>query len=292
MPSLKDLRNRIASVKATQKITKAMQMVAAAKLRRAQLAAEAARPFAERIDRVLANLAEGIGPGEGAPPLIAGTGKDDVHLLIVATAERGLCGGFNSSIVRLAREHIQSLLSQGKTVKIITIGKKGADILRRQYADYIIESIELRDVKTLTFEVADRLGKKLIEAFEAGEFDVATLFYSQFRSVIAQIPTAQQIIPAQLPERVKDGGVEAVYSYEPNEEDILESLLPRNVSVQVFRALLENAASEQGARMSAMDNATRNAGEMIKKQTLIYNRSRQAIITKELIEIISGAEAV
>ncbi|MGV6874505.1 F0F1 ATP synthase subunit gamma [Pseudochelatococcus sp. B33] len=292
MPSLKDLRNRIASVKATQKITKAMQMVAAAKLRRAQLAAEAARPFAERIDRVLANLAGGIGPGEGAPPLIAGTGKSDVHLLIVATAERGLCGGFNSSIVRLAREHIQSLLSQGKTIKIITVGKKGADILRRQYGDYIIESIELRDVKTLTFDVADRLGKKLIAAYEAGEFDVATLFYSQFRSVISQIPTAQQIIPAQLPERTKNGDVEAVYSYEPNEEEILETLLPRNVSVQVFRALLENAASEQGARMSAMDNATRNAGEMIRKQTLIYNRSRQAIITKELIEIISGAEAI
>ncbi|MBB3808197.1 F0F1 ATP synthase subunit gamma [Pseudochelatococcus contaminans] len=292
MPSLKDLRNRIASVKATQKITKAMQMVAAAKLRRAQLAAEAARPFAERIDRVLANLAAGIGPGDGAPPLIAGTGKDDVHLLIVATAERGLCGGFNSSIARLARDHVQSLLGQGKQVKIITVGKKGADILRRQFEDYIIESIELRDVKTLTFDVADRLGKKLIEAYEAGEFDVATLFYSQFRSVISQVPTAQRIIPAQLPERVNDGGLEAVYEYEPNEEEILESLLPRNVSVQVFRALLENAASEQGARMSAMDNATRNAGEMIKKQTLIYNRSRQAIITKELIEIISGAEAI
>ncbi|MFC0220718.1 F0F1 ATP synthase subunit gamma [Pseudochelatococcus lubricantis] len=292
MPSLKDLRNRIASVKATQKITKAMQMVAAAKLRRAQLAAEAARPFAQRIDRVLANLAQSIGPGDGAPPLIAGTGKDDTHLLIIATAERGLCGGFNSSIVRLAREHIQSLLSQGKTVKIITIGKKGYEALRRQYADYIIETVDLRDVKTLTFDVADRLGKKIIAAFEAGDFDVATLFYSEFRSVISQIPTAQQLIPAVLPERPDDAVADAVYSYEPNEEEILETLLPRNVSVQVFRALLENAASEQGARMSAMDNATRNAGEMIKKQTLIYNRSRQAMITKELIEIISGAEAI
>ncbi|MFT0892790.1 F0F1 ATP synthase subunit gamma [Pseudochelatococcus sp. G4_1912] len=292
MPSLKDLRNRIASVKATQKITKAMQMVAAAKLRRAQLAAEAARPFAERMDRVLANLAESIGPGDGAPALIAGTGKDQTHLLIVATAERGLCGGFNSSIARLAREHIQSLLSQGKTVKIICIGKKGNDALRRLYADMIIEVIDLREVKALTFDVADKIGKKLIAMFEAGEFDVATLFYSRFRSVISQIPTAQQIIPAVIPVRSDEIVADAVYSYEPNEEEILETLLPRNVSVQVFRALLENGASEQGARMSAMDNATRNAGEMIKKQTLLYNRSRQAIITKELIEIISGAEAI
>lgn len=292
MPSLKDLRNRIASVKATQKITKAMQMVAAAKLRRAQLAAEAARPFAERMDRVLANLAEGVGPGEGAPALIAGNGNNQTHLLIVATAERGLCGGFNSSIARLAREHIQSLVNQGKTVKIICIGKKGQDILRRQYADKIIKFIDLREVKMLTFDVADKIGKELIASFDADEFDVATLFYSEFRSVISQIPTAQQIIPAVLPERSDDTAAEAIYTYEPNEEEILETLLPRNVSVQIFRALLENAASEQGARMSAMDNATRNAGEMIKKQTLIYNRSRQAMITKELIEIISGAEAI
>jgi len=287
MPSLKDLRNRIASVKATQKITKAMQMVAAAKLRRAQQAAEAARPYAERMDVVLANLASGIS-GSG-PALLSGNGKTDTHLLVVATAERGLCGGFNSSIVRLARERILSLQAEGKTVKILCIGKKGYDQLRRQFEKQIIDLVDLRAVRQLGFGDADPIGKKIIALFEAGEFDVATLFYSKFRSVILQIPTAQPLIPAQF-----DAGepATAAYEYEPGQDEILATLAPRNISVQVFRALLENAASEQGARMSAMDSATRNAGEMIKKQTTIYNRSRQAMITKELIEIISGAEAL
>jgi F-type H+-transporting ATPase subunit gamma len=287
MPSLKDLRNRIASVKATQKITKAMQMVAAAKLRRAQQAAEAARPYAERMDVVLANLASGIS-GSG-PALLSGNGKSDTHLLVVATAERGLCGGFNSSIVRLARERILNLQGEGKTVKILCIGKKGYDQLRRQFEKQIIDLVDLRAVRHLGFGDADPIGKKIIALFEAGEFDVATLFYSKFRSVILQIPTAQPLIPAQF-----DAGepATAAYEYEPGQDEILATLAPRNISVQVFRALLENAASEQGARMSAMDSATRNAGEMIKKQTTIYNRSRQAMITKELIEIISGAEAL
>jgi F-type H+-transporting ATPase subunit gamma len=289
MPSLKDLRNRIASVKATQKITKAMQMVAAAKLRRAQMAAEAARPYAERMDAVLANIAAGVGAGAQAPALLAGTGKSDVHLLVVCTAERGLCGGFNSSIVRLARERINSLLAQGKTVKILCVGKKGYEQLRRQYEKHIVELVDLRALKSIGYVNADSIGKKIIAMFEAGEFDVCTLFYSRFRSVIQQIPTALQIIPAQIP---ADASGKASYDYEPEEGEILSALLPRNISVQVFRALLENAASEQGARMSAMDSATRNAGEMIKKQTMKYNRSRQAMITKELIEIISGAEAL
>lgn len=290
MPSLKDLRNRIASVKATQKITKAMQMVAAAKLRRAQTAAEAARPYAERMAVVLGNLASGITVGPETPRLLAGTGSDRVHLLIVCTAERGLCGAFNSSIVRLARDHANRLMAEGKTVKIICVGKKGYDILRRQFAEQIIELIDLRSVRQLGFEQGDMIAQKVLARYEAGEFDVATLFYSRFRSVIAQIPTAQQIIPAQI--EASAGANDAVYDYEPDEGEILETLLPRNLTVQIFRALLENAASEQGARMSAMDNATRNAGEMIKKQTMTYNRSRQAMITKELIEIISGAEAL
>ncbi|APF36234.1 F0F1 ATP synthase subunit gamma [Chelatococcus daeguensis] len=293
MPSLKDLRNRIASVKATQKITKAMQMVAAAKLRRAQTAAEAARPYAERMETVLANLASRMTVTEGAPRLLAGTGRDETHLLIVCTAERGLCGAFNSSIARLARDKANALMAQGKTVKILCVGKKGYDILRRQFKDQIIELIELRSVRQIGFENADAVGRKVLQMFDAGEFDVATLFYSKFKSVISQVPTAQQIIPAEFDGETKAAtGLDAVYDYEPGEEEILAALLPRNVSVQIFRALLENGASEQGARMSAMDNATRNAGEMIKKQTLTYNRTRQAMITKELIEIISGAEAL
>jgi len=292
MPSLKDLRNRISSVKSTQKITKAMQMVAAAKLRRAQIAAEAARPYADRMESVLANVAASFGPGAVAPALLAGSGKDDVHLLLVCTAERGLCGAFNSSIVRLAREHALSLMAQGKTVKIICVGKKGYDQLRRQFEKQIMELIELRSVRNMAFSNADPIGKKVITLFEAGEFDVCTLFYSRFRSVIAQIPTATQLIPAKLVAEAATGGSAVDYDYEPDEVEILTALLPRNISVQVFRALLENAASEQGARMSAMDNATRNAGDMIRKQTQIYNRSRQAMITKELIEIISGAEAL
>jgi F-type H+-transporting ATPase subunit gamma len=289
MASLKDLRNRIAAVKATQKITKAMQMVAAAKLRRAQSAAEAARPYAERMAQVLGNIASGITVGPETPRLLGGTGADRTHLLIVCTAERGLCGAFNSSIARLAREHIVRLQGEGKTVKIVCVGKKGYDLLRRLYGSLIIDFVDLRSVRQLGFENADAIAQRIIERFEAGEFDVATLFYSRFRSVIAQVPTAQQIIPAQVE---ATAGIDASYDYEPAEGEILETLLPRNVTVQIFRALLENAASEQGARMSAMDNATRNAGDMIRKQTQLYNRTRQAMITKELIEIISGAEAL
>jgi len=291
MPSLKDLRNRISSVKATQKITKAMQMVAAAKLRRAQEAAEAARPYSQRMGAVLANVAQTLGDGDDAPKLMVGTGRSDTHLLLVCTAERGLCGGFNSSIARLAREHARKLIAEGKTVKIITVGKKGFDILRRDYGSHVIDRVDLRDVKKLGFGEADMIGKKVIDLFENGEFDVCTLFFSEFKSVIAQIPTAQQIIPASAGGEAESAGA-AVYEYEPDAGAILEDLIPRNISVQIFRALLENAASEQGARMSAMDNATRNAGEMIDKLTMSYNRQRQAQITKELIEIISGAEAL
>ncbi len=295
MPSLKDLRNRIASVKATQKITKAMQMVAAAKLRRAQAAAEAARPYAERMETVLANLGAGVS-GSSAPRLIAGTGQDKVHLLVVCTAERGLCGAFNSSIARLARDKALALKAEGKIVKIICVGKKGYDLLRRQFEKDIIELIDLRSFKQVGYVNAEGIAQNILTRFSNGEFDVATLFFSRFKSVISQIPTAQRIIPAEIPPAAlaPAGGQAstAVYDYEPDEGDILETLLPRNLTVQVLRAILENAASEQGARMSAMDSATRNAGEMIKKQTQLYNRSRQAMITKELIEIISGAEAL
>jgi F-type H+-transporting ATPase subunit gamma len=289
MPSLKDLRTRIASVKATQKITKAMQMVAAAKLRRAQAAAEAARPYAERMDKVLANLASGV--TSDAPALLAGNGRNQVHLLLVCTAERGLCGAFNSSIVRLAREHANRLLSEGKTIKIFCVGKKGAEQLRRQFGQYIVETQEFRAVKQISYTEAELVSSRVREMFDAGEFDICTLFYSRFRSVIQQIPTAAQIVPASIP-AVADTGPRPDYDYEPEQAELLEAILPRNVTVQIFRAMLENAASEQGARMSAMDNATRNAGDMIKKQTQKYNRTRQAMITKELIEIISGAEAL
>ena len=289
MASLKDMRVRIAATKATQKITKAMQMVAASKLRRAQAAAEAARPFAERMDRVLGNIAAGMAGREGAPRLLAGTGANQVHLLIVATGERGLAGAFNSAIVRLAREHAARLLAEGKEVKILTVGRKGHEQLRRLYEKQIVDRVELRSVRTIGFEHAEDIAAKVLAMFDKGEFDVATLFYSRFRSVISQIPTAQQIIPAKPPE---GAAVSAAYEYEPEEDEILADLLPRYVAVQVFRALLENAASFYGAQMSAMDNATRNAGEMIRKQTLTYNRTRQAMITKELIEIISGAEAL
>ncbi len=291
MASLKDMRVRIASTKATQKITKAMQMVAASKLRRAQAAAEAARPYAERMDKVLGSIASAVAGSDSAPKLLAGTGKDQVQLLVVCTAERGLCGPFNSSIVRLAREKANALINQGKEVKILCVGRKGADQLRRVYGKQIIEVIELRGIKNIGFEQANMVSQKIAALFEQGAFDVCTLFFSRFKSVIAQIPTAQQIIPPEFA-KAADAGPSAAYEYEPEEEEILADLLPRNLSVQVFRALLENAASEQGARMSAMDNATRNAGEMIRKQTLTYNRTRQAMITKELIEIISGAEAL
>ena len=299
MASLKDLRNRIASVKATQKITKAMQMVAAAKLRRAQEAAEAARPYSERMAAVMANIGAAVSAAD-APPLMAGTGKADVHLLIVATAERGLCGGFNTQIARLARDHARRLIAEGKTVKIVTVGKKGYDILRRDFADRIVDRIELRDAKQVGFVHADNIARKVIGLFNEGGFDVATLFYSRFKSVISQVPTAQQLIPASAPEgEAKDnaggnakGNGTAVYEYEPEAGEILSDLIPRNIAVQIFRALLENAAGEMGAKMTAMDNATRNAGDMINKLSITYNRQRQAQITKELIEIISGAEAL
>ena len=294
MPSLKDLKNRIASVKATQKITKAMKMVAAAKLRRAQEAAEAARPYSQRMSAVLANIAQAEGGGADAPALMTGTGRDPVHLIIVATAERGLCGGFNSQIARAARDHIRKLLAEGKTVKIICVGKKGFDILRREFASLIIDRVDLREVKKIGYANAEDIGRKVIGLFEKGEFDVATLFYSEFKSVISQIPTALQLIPASAPSAAAAHGAggSAVYEYEPDPGAILGDLIPRNITVQIFRALLENVAGEMGAKMSAMDNATRNAGEMINKLTLSYNRQRQAQITKELIEIISGAEAL
>jgi F-type H+-transporting ATPase subunit gamma len=295
MPSLKDLKNRIDSVKSTQKITKAMQMVAAAKLRRAQEAAEAARPYAERMGKVLAALGAVYDGQENAPVLLGGTGKDQVHLLVVATGERGLAGGFNSSIARLARDHAQKLIAQGKTVKILTVGRKGHDILRRQYPELIVDTFNFREIKQVGFTQAQQVADKVLAMFAAGEFDVATLYFAKFGSVISQVPTAQQIIPAKL-EKVQGEGEAAAsavpYEYEPSEEAIVEDLLPRNISVQVLRALLENSASFYGAQMSAMDNATRNAGEMINKLQLSYNRQRQAQITKELIEIISGAEAL
>ncbi|MDZ4381271.1 MAG: F0F1 ATP synthase subunit gamma [Parvibaculum sp.] len=294
MASLKDLRNRIASVKATQKITKAMQMVAAAKLRRAQDAAEAARPYAERMDRVLANLSTGMAGRDDAPALLAGTGSDQVHLVIVATADRGLCGGFNSSIARLARQRIVKLIGEGKTVKIVTVGRKGRDALKRDFGDRIVKSFEFTGIRQIGFAQAEEIARTVLDMFEAGEFDVATLFYSKFVNVVSQIPTAQQLVPASVAaldaEGADLGG--AIYEYEPDEGEILKELLPRNLAVQIFRALLENVAGEFGAKMSAMDNATRNAGDMIKKLNITYNRSRQAMITKELIEIISGAEAL
>jgi F-type H+-transporting ATPase subunit gamma len=291
MPSLKDLRNRIASVTSTQKITKAMQMVAAAKLRRAQSAAEAARPYADRLDTVLANLAEAAG-GQG-PQLLSGTGADQTHLLLVCTGERGLCGAFNTAIVRLARDKANALIAAGKTVKIMCVGKKGYDQLRRTFEKQIIELIDLRSVRNIGYDNAQPIAKKVLDRFEAGEFDVCTLFYSRFKSVIAQIPTAQQIIPPEFEatgDKKEDAKIS--YDYEPDEGDILTQLLPSAVAARIYRALLENMASFYGAQMSAMDNATRNAGEMIKKQRLRYNRTRQAMITKELIEIISGAEAL
>ncbi|MDO8881945.1 MAG: F0F1 ATP synthase subunit gamma [Pseudotabrizicola sp.] len=288
MPSLKDLKNKIASVKNTRKITKAMQMVSAAKLRRAQEAAEAARPYAERMNAVMAGLSASVGTSESAPRLLAGTGKDQVHLLVVMTAERGLCGGFNSTIARLARLKANELLAAGKTVKILTVGKKGREQLRRDLESNMVGHVDLTEVKRVGYANAQTIAREVLTRFEAGEFDVATIFYNRFQSVISQVPTAQQIIPAKF----EGATTSALYDYEPSEEAILADLLPRGVATQIFTALLENGASEQGARMSAMDNATRNAGDMIKKYTTIYNRSRQAAITKELIEIISGAEAL
>jgi F-type H+-transporting ATPase subunit gamma len=288
MPSLKALKNRISSVKSTRKITKAMQMVAAAKLRRAQEAAEAARPYAERFNAVMAGLAQAAAGSASAPRLLAGTGSDKVQLLVVMTSERGLCGGFNSSIAKLARQTADRLTREGKTVKILTVGKKGREALKRDWGNHFVAHVDLGQVKRVGYTNAQDVARLVLERFEAGEFDVATIFYSRFQSVISQTPTAQQIIPATF----ESSGASSLYDYEPSEEAILADLLPRGVATQVFTALLENGASEQGARMSAMDNATRNAGDMIDRLTIQYNRTRQAAITKELIEIISGAEAV
>ncbi|MGB3315382.1 MAG: F0F1 ATP synthase subunit gamma [Albidovulum sp.] len=290
MPNLKDLKNRIASVKSTRKITKAMQMVAAAKLRRAQESAEQARPYTERFNAVMAGLAASVGGSGSAPKLLAGTGSDKVHLLIVMTAERGLCGGFNSNISKLARSHAQRLAVAGKTVKILTVGKKGRDALKRDLASSFVGHVDLGAVKRVAYADAQGVARDVLARFDAGDFDVATIFYSKFVNVVTQTPTAQQIIPAAF--EVEESAQGTLYDYEPGEEEILADLLPRAVATQIFAALLENGASEQGARMSAMDNATRNAGEMIEKLTIEYNRSRQAVITNELIEIISGAEAL
>jgi F-type H+-transporting ATPase subunit gamma len=292
MASLKDMRVRIASTKATQKITKAMQMVAASKLRRAQSAAEAARPYAEKMDTVISNIASAAAGSPGSSPLLVGTGKDQVHLLLVCTGERGLSGAFNSAIVRLARERAYALMNQGKDVKFFCVGRKGYEQLRRSFDKQIIGNVELRSVRQLGFVNAEEIAKKVLALFAAGEFDVCTLFYSRFQSVISQVPTAQQVIPLEIAPAANATAAKTSYEYEPEEDEILGGLLPRNLAVQIFRALLENNASFYGAQMTAMDNATRNAGEMIRKQTLIYNRTRQAMITKELIEIISGAEAV
>src|ERR1700741_89791 len=292
MASLKDLRNRIAATKATQKITKAMQMVAASKLRRAQAAAEAARPYASRMDTVLGNIAASVAGQDNAPRLLRGTGSDQKHLLLVCTAERGLCGPFNTAIVRLARERANALMAEGKEVKFFCVGRKGYDQLRRLYPTQIVELVDLRSVRTLRFENAEMIAQKVIALFDKSEFDVCTLFFSRFRSVIAQIPTAQQVIPPVFAAETADALGGEGYEFEQEAEDILHDLFPRNVPVQIFRALLENGASFYGAQMSAMDNATRNAGDIIRRQTLFYNRTRQAMITKELIEIISGAEAL
>ena len=291
MPNLKDLKNRIESVKNTRKITKAMQMVAAAKLRRAQDAAEASRPYSERFNSVLASLAASVGSSEGAPLLLRGTGKQDVHMLVVMTAERGLCGGFNSSIAKLARSHAAKLKENGKQVKIITVGKKGRDAIKRDLGEYFIEHVDLSEFKSIKYVNAQSIAKALLSRFDDNEYDVATIFYSKFVNVVTQIPTVQQIIPASFDDQ-SSASDKTIYEYEPDEETILADLLPRGVATQIFSALLENGASEQGARMSAMDNATRNAGDMIDKLTIEFNRSRQAVITNELIEIISGAEAL
>ncbi|NOD75696.1 MULTISPECIES: F0F1 ATP synthase subunit gamma [unclassified Ruegeria] len=292
MPSLKDLKNRIESVKSTRKITKAMQMVAAAKLRRAQESAEASRPYAERFNAVMAGLAASVGGSDSAPKLLRGTGSDDVHLLVVMTAERGLCGGFNANIAKLARAKAEELRGKGKTVKVLTVGKKGRDALKRDLGDLFVGHVDLSEVKRLGYSNAQDIAKEILSRFDGGEFDVATIFYSKFVNVVTQIPTAQQVIPASFEDEAAGDDSGAIFDYEPSEEAILADLLPKGVATAIFSALLENGASEQGARMSAMDNATRNAGEMIDKLTIQFNRSRQAVITNELIEIISGAEAL
>jgi F-type H+-transporting ATPase subunit gamma len=291
MASLDDLKKRIASVKSTQKITKAMKMVAAAKLRRAQESAEKGRPYSEKMNNVILNLSSGISDKENAPKLLSGTGNDKVHLCVVMTSDRGLCGGFNSNIIKKAKSYFSKILSEGKELKIITVGSKGNDQLKRMYGDKIIENISFKESKNANYFDADKVGKIVIDKFESSEFDICTIFYNQFKNVITQIPQAQQIIPLNS-EDSEENSSEESYEFEPDEDEILNNLLPKNISTQIFKAMLENSASEQGSRMSAMDNATRNAGEMVDKLTIQYNRSRQAAITKELIEIISGAESL
>ena len=291
MASLDDLKKRIASVKSTQKITKAMKMVAAAKLRKAQESAEKGRPYSEKMNNVILNLSSGISAKENAPKLLSGTGNDKVHLCVVMTSDRGLCGGFNSNIIKKAKSYFSKILSEGKELKIITVGSKGNDQLKRMYGDKIIENISFKESKNANYFDADKVGKIVIDKFESSEFDICTIFYNQFKNVITQIPQAQQIIPLNN-ENSEENTSEESYEFEPDEDEILSNLLPKNISTQIFKAMLENSASEQGSRMSAMDNATRNAGEMVDKLTIQYNRSRQAAITKELIEIISGAESL
>ena len=291
MASLDDLKKRISSVKSTQKITKAMKMVAAAKLRRAQESAEKGRPYSDKMNNIILNLSNGISDIENAPKLLSGTGEDKVHLCVVMTSDRGLCGGFNTNIIKKAKQYFQKILDEGKTLKIITVGTKGYDQLKRIFGDYIVERISFKDSKNVNYFDADKVGKKVIEKFEKKEFDVCTIFYNQFKNVITQIPQEQQIIPLNTSDKDKNSS-EDNYEFEPEEDEILSNLLPKNISTQIFKAMLENSASEQGSRMSAMDNATRNAGEMVDKLTIEYNRSRQAAITKELIEIISGAESL
>ena len=291
MASLDDLKKRIASVKSTQKITKAMKMVAAAKLRRAQESAEKGRPYSEKMNNIILNLSSGISDKENAPKLLSGSGNDKVHLCVVMTSDRGLCGGFNSNIIKKAKSYFAKLAEDGKELKIITVGSKGNDQLKRAYGDKIIANISFKESKHANYFDAEKVGKMVIEKFEAEEFDVCTIFFNQFKNVITQIPQAQQIIPLNV-ENLEQDKSEDSYEFEPDEDEILSNLLPKNISTQIFKAMLENSASEQGSRMSAMDNATRNAGEMVDKLTIEYNRSRQAAITKELIEIISGAESL
>ncbi len=292
MPSLDDLKKRISSVKSTQKITKAMKMVAAAKLRRAQENAERGRPYSEKMNNIILNLSGGISDKESAPKLLIGTGEEKIHLCIVMTSDRGLCGGFNSNIIKKAKSYFKKILDDNKTLKIITVGSKGYDQLKRTYKDYIIEKISFKESKNINYFDADKVGKIIIDRFKEKEFDVCAIFYNQFKNVITQIPQEQQIIPLKASEEKKDSSSEDNYEFEPEEDEILSNLLPKNISTQIFKAMLENSASEQGSRMTAMDNATRNAGEMVDKLTIQYNRSRQAAITKELIEIISGAESL
>ena len=292
MPSLDDLKKRISSVKSTQKITKAMKMVAAAKLRRAQENAEQGRPFSEKMNNIILNLSSNISDKKTASKLLVGTGKENIHLCVVITADRGLCGGFNTNICRKAKNYFEKILKEGKTLKIFTVGSKGNDQLKRTYGSYIIENVNFKGFKKITYKEAEEISIKVIKLFNEEKFDVCTIFYNKFKNVITQIPQAQQIIPVennQNKEKIKD---DVFYDFEPDENEILESLLPKNISTQIFKAFLENGASEQGSRMTAMDNATRNAGELVDKLTITYNRSRQAAITKELIEIISGAESL